>query len=114
MHWCEIYEIYWKFWVRFLYDFRIFFLNPITPRLFSNRFPLGGGRHFSHPVKLHTKFFGLKKSVPVVWGQAELTLESKVVSSNLSDTNSFSSKKEKLWLRFEHMTFETKVSYACP
>ena len=32
-------------------------LNPISPRLFSNLFPLGGGRHISHPVELDTKFF---------------------------------------------------------
>ena len=31
--------------------------NPIPPRLFSNLFPLGGGRHVSHPVELHTNFF---------------------------------------------------------
>ena len=31
--------------------------NPIPPRLFSNLFPLGGGRHVSHPVELHTEFF---------------------------------------------------------
>ena len=31
--------------------------NPIPPRLFSNLFPLGGGRHVSHPVELHTKNF---------------------------------------------------------
>ena len=33
------------------------FFNPIPPRLFSNLFPLGGGRHVSHPVELHTEFF---------------------------------------------------------
>ena len=32
-------------------------INPIPPRLFSNLFPLGGGRHVSHPVELHTKIF---------------------------------------------------------
>ena len=32
-------------------------LNPIPPRLFSNLFPLGEGRHVSHPVELDTKFF---------------------------------------------------------
>ena len=32
-------------------------LNPIPPRLFSNLFPLGGGRHVSHPVELHSKNF---------------------------------------------------------
>ena len=32
-------------------------LNPIPPRLFSNLFPLGGGRHVPQPVKLHTKIF---------------------------------------------------------
>ena len=31
--------------------------NPIPPRLFSNLFPLGGGRHVSHPVELHTEIF---------------------------------------------------------
>ena len=31
--------------------------NPIPPRLFSNLFPLGGGRHVSHPVELDTKIF---------------------------------------------------------
>ena len=31
--------------------------KPIPPRLFSNLFPLGGGRHVSHPVELHTKIF---------------------------------------------------------
>ena len=31
--------------------------NPIPPRLFSNLFPLGGGRHVSHPVELHAKNF---------------------------------------------------------
>ena len=33
------------------------FFNPIPPRLFSNLFPLGGGRHVSHPVELHTEIF---------------------------------------------------------
>ena len=32
-------------------------INPITPRLFSNLFPLGGGRHVSHSVDLDTKNF---------------------------------------------------------
>ena len=32
-------------------------VNPIPPRLFSNLFPLGGGRHVSHPVELDTKIF---------------------------------------------------------
>ena len=36
---------------------RLPLLNPIPPRLFSNLFPLGGGRHVSHPVELHTKIF---------------------------------------------------------
>ena len=35
----------------------IFYVNPIPPRLFSKLFPLGGGRHVSHPVELHTKIF---------------------------------------------------------
>ena len=41
-------------------------LNPTPPRLFSNLFPLGGGRHVSHPVELHKKFFCTKTSVSVV------------------------------------------------
>ena len=32
-------------------------LNPIPPRLFSYLFPLGGGRHVSHPVELRTEIF---------------------------------------------------------
>ena len=31
--------------------------NLIPPRLFSNLFPLGGGRHVSHPVELDANFF---------------------------------------------------------
>ena len=31
--------------------------NPIPPRLFSNLFPLGGGRHVSHLVELDTEIF---------------------------------------------------------
>ena len=31
--------------------------NPISPRLFSNLFPLGGGCRVSHPVELATKNF---------------------------------------------------------
>ena len=34
-----------------------FFINPIPPRLFSNLFPLGGGRHVSHPVEMCTEIF---------------------------------------------------------
>ena len=34
--------------------------NPIPPRLFSYLFRLGGGRHVSHPVELHTKIFLLQ------------------------------------------------------
>ena len=41
-------------------------INPIPPRLFPNLFPLGGGRHVSHPVELHSKFFCTKTSVSVV------------------------------------------------
>ena len=45
--------------------------NPILPRLFSNLIPLGGGRHVSHPVELHSKIIlhqifslsGLKVSI---------------------------------------------------
>ena len=58
------------------YDFREFgppLFNPIFPRLFSNLFPLGGGRHVSHPVELDTKIFlhqnfslgGLRVSIAV-------------------------------------------------
>ena len=36
---------------------RLHLLNPITPWLFSNLFPLGGGGHVSHPVELNTNFF---------------------------------------------------------
>ena len=36
-------------------------INPIPPRLFSNLFPLGGGRYVSLPVELDTK---IAKSVP--------------------------------------------------
>ena len=32
-------------------------LNPIPPRLFSNLFPLGGGRYVSHLVELDSEFF---------------------------------------------------------
>ena len=32
-------------------------VNPILPRLFSNLFPLGGGRHVSHLVELRTEIF---------------------------------------------------------
>ena len=42
-----------KFWAKNC----IIWLNPIPPRLFPNLFPLGGGRHVSHPVELHTKIF---------------------------------------------------------
>ena len=41
-------------------------LNPIPPRLFSNLFPLGGGRHVSHPVELDTNIFCTKTSVSLV------------------------------------------------
>ena len=41
-------------------------INPIPPRLFSNLFPLGGGRHVSHPVELDKNFFCTKTSVSVV------------------------------------------------
>ena len=33
------------------------FPNLFNPRLFSNLFPLGRGRHFSHPVELPSNFF---------------------------------------------------------
>ena len=50
----------------------------------------------------------------MVKGQAQLNLDTKVMASNLSDANNFSCEKEKVWPRFEHMTFELKIGYACP
>ena len=50
-----------QFWVQkvicILMKNQLRILGPIPPRLFSNLLSLGGGRHVSHPVELHTKIF---------------------------------------------------------
>ena len=45
---------------------------------------------------------------------ASLTLNPKVLCSNLSHTISFSQEKLLVTMRFEFTTLESKVSYACP
>ena len=40
-----------------LFEISIEQFSPISPRLFSNWIPLGGVRHVSHPVELHTEIF---------------------------------------------------------
>ena len=87
-------------------------VNPIPHRLFSNWFTIGSGRHISHHEIGIQSFFAWKDLS--TWSKGkhnDFGFEGHEFKSRWHQQ--FSLWKNMVWVKIKHMTFGSKVTYAC-